>query len=326
MGFIVAIERPTGDHVVIEAHEVIHGAGGHYNGHCGHIATDGRVIRATVKRTHPETPGVFLLARLYNVPVCVYHVHVMATPEPNRSFFYCATIQQLRWVDLAASRDPHRRPLSFAQLVHWRHASWLMATDTHRIHAVRVSDPKTKVGQHTPIPVDVRRMINEMKMTDSKLIAFDYDDNNVLIGDWLSHANVAVPSKDDLLPTCHGRKLVAHGDFCGQAFPENHKWLSWRNGEKAKLPDFADRILTPCDQWKTAPSQLALNPKYLGDVATMGNSIIFRGPDGSRPVIIEPNVHPSVADEHGWFAVIMQMAAMHPVFAELEESEVRVKI
>jgi len=75
------------------------------------------------------------------------------------------------WVIKAASTDSCRRALTDAAVIWIKGTSWLLATDTRRVHLVRLF----KSREHEPIMVDLRRVRHEMKFVGANALILTMD-------------------------------------------------------------------------------------------------------------------------------------------------------
>jgi hypothetical protein len=184
------------------------------------------------------------------------------TPE-TPVYQFAITLQRLKWINAAASTDGHRRVLTFAAIAHFDGCSWLVATDTHRLHCVRLA----KMEKHETVLIDIRRVLHEMAFNRSKVFRFNLD-GTASIGDWVSTKKSVPTGKVIALSNTPVVKLENVTEWVpdplyAPIIPEN----------VGLFPNVA-RVIEPVWECKTTPKQYAVNPKYLADALGMANGVI----------------------------------------------------
>lgn len=190
-------------------------------------------------------------------------------PEP-----YTIELSEAAWVAKALSADSHRVVLTVAALAYHEGAAVLVATDTHRLHILRLGP----VEKEFPVRlVDLRRIIFEAWFAKATHIRIDVEDAEVTVG------------------------KIAKGGGLGDAARIHAPVFDTVTGT---YPNFA-RVIP--ETKKQASDLFAINSKYLSDATELSRKNAFRtvilseGPN--RPLVFQ-----LPEDLPRWRAVVMPMA------------------
>ena len=94
----------------------------------------------------------------------------------TQDYPFTITLPAIKWVIKAISKNKNRPALSYGALVHKDGCTYLVCTDTHRIHAyqVGVSDP------HDQLIVDIRLLLVHMSSRNAKIAKFDLTGSGIM--------------------------------------------------------------------------------------------------------------------------------------------------
>lgn len=183
-------------------------------------------------------------------------------------------IKTLKWVALALSKDSHRSCLQKARIDIHKEKTWIVATDTARLHVAAIE------GELPPCPVDIKRILWDARFyRDAESIGFVRD------GMSIKETHI-LDDKGDTLETIN-RDLYQST----QTYPN---WVR-------VVPE--DPALNP------EKFCVAFNFHYLADAAKMANSarVHVMGNGTDRPHVIAS--HAEKPFDCDWFACIMPMMA-----------------
>lgn len=234
----------------------------------------------------------------------------------------------------AASTDPHRPILTGLCLCSWKGSLWLMATDVHRIHAVKLKDevgpeeipplPGWKPGPQDPedwIPHLVfppRRVIFELKYWKRDFIRISFK--------WVADARDGSRSMVPFYSVGRIRNLSDFSRKKGTCKPSldpvpEYEWQDITHPEtlEGNYPSLG-RVLGPEGEGACLES-LCINSKYFVQACAIadtaggpGKKIVIAPTEGGRikspcrSLYVKPCLKP--AWESTWFALIMPMAAL----------------
>lgn len=196
---------------------------------------------------------------------------------------------QLEWLKLALSAESHRPVLNYAKIEAVKGRTYIVSTDTHRLHMLKVAE--------TPIALncnlDVRRLVHELKFhrgARGVKIALE-DPVRVEI----------VNSLSQIIETIE-RKVL---DIPVGIFP------NWQ------------RVVPEWESLQETVSGAAFNFQYLADAAKLSsdraNRVHLLGGSPQRPFVLTAQLgDPWRAD---WAAIIMPMAAESVASAESDRKK-----
>jgi hypothetical protein len=180
--------------------------------------------------------------------------------------------KHLQWSASALSTDGYRKALGYASVETHQGKTWLITTDTVRMHWLRLDGPAPK-GHHL---LDIRRMIHEAKFVGGiDGFGLSFDEGKPMVE--------MLNSKGDSVSTIVN-PLTGTGTF----------------------PNCSG-VMEKTD-WEGSFPGAAFNFHLLKDMGTIAasNKVILMGGKESRPfVVAEKRCDPF---ECAWFAVIMPMA------------------
>lgn len=190
---------------------------------------------------------------------------------------FTISIQKLKWVRLALSTDSFRDILQSAAIQSVRGATYLAATDTHRLHIVKIADTETV---NPTLLLDIKRVLHEAAFAGrgAQFVRFYFDlDGFDILG--------AAGKDQKVLDIC-GRKVLTTSD----------KFPNW------------ERVVPEASQPHDGrPGTLAINVKYLKDAGALAPNgrIHIWGGGSTRPQVIQGHEGPAWGQE--WAAIVMPM-------------------
>lgn len=187
---------------------------------------------------------------------------------------YTLTIAELKWLFKAASTDPHRHRLGYAEVVTFTDGNlYIVTTDTHRMHLVKLG----KVEQSVSATIDIRRLIFEMMHSKTKLcdLSVDLLECKIYNGQGKNRSYASIPYS--VLPTLTDK------------YPNAERVVPSKMEPLASFP--------------------VLNFKYLSDAMSMGVAEFYAvqlscesGTAEMRPIVVSPRT----GDR--WKSIVMPMS------------------
>lgn len=188
-------------------------------------------------------------------------------PEP-----YTIELAEATWIAKALSADYHRPVLTVAALAFYDGAAVLVATDTHRLHVLRLGPVEKEFPTRL---VDLRRIIFEARFAKATHIRLDVEDSEVTVGKIAKGGGLADPAR------IHAPVF----DTVTGTYPTFSRVIPTSKRPVAEL--------------------FAINSKYLADATELTRKNAFRtvilseGPN--KPLVLR-------STEDRWLAVVMPMA------------------
>lgn len=177
----------------------------------------------------------------------------------------------LVFVAKALSRDSNREALQYAYLQSNEYGLWLVATDTHRMHVVRISGEKIPVGMF----IDIHRLLLELRFSRGTGVQIDKESVDILSGQGNLVGHVFAPCLNTLV---------------GKKYPD------WQ----MVVPKYAE---VKDDNFNGA----SFNFNFLADATSISKSyrVFIHAQNESRPAVLTENKGDCWSQD--WFAVIMPM-------------------
>lgn len=199
---------------------------------------------------------------------------------------FTVTKKQINWLLKGASLDSHREVLGYARLESHKGSTYLVTTDSHRLHAVLVA---ARSLPHNAL-VDIRRLAHELRFDKRAMgVKFSIEESGRI-------ETVEIVNKGDSPIETVGRKVVIHDNDIDRpkiTFP------SWTR----ILPDFGEGLAE-------GKVDASFNFRYLADASMLATDCAGRvhltGINSSRAFVVAPLQGDYLKCE--WFAVIMPMA------------------
>lgn len=102
----------------------------------------------------------------------------MSKKKETEPEYHFMSYREAQWIAMALYEPKDRPILSHAWLAHYDDAAYLVATDTHRMHMLRLCQSEA----FEPKSVDIRRIIAEAQLQGSVHISFAADFESVMVG------------------------------------------------------------------------------------------------------------------------------------------------
>lgn len=202
---------------------------------------------------------------------------------------FVISLAEATWLSKALSTDTHRPVLTLAALGNWDGSAVLVATDTHRLHVLRLGDvpegyPLAPMTRAVPFGdtaaatklLDLRRIIHEARYAKAKQIAISRNLCEVKVGEADSKKSRWEP-------------------VYAPAFPEG----------VGSYPQFA-RVIP--EGRRPVAELFAVNSRYLADATLLTREAAMRTVIWSEDARVKPIVFQPADERPRWMAVVMPMA------------------
>lgn len=191
------------------------------------------------------------------------------TPEP-----YTLEVAEVDWVAKALSTDANRVVLTVAALAYYNGSAVLVATDTHRLHVLRLGSVEKEFPTKL---IDLKRVLFEARYAKATHVRIAVDFSSVEVG------RIREGEKN------------AEGDF-GPVFAPVFDTVT------GTYPSFG-RVIP--ETKRPVAELFAINSKYLADATLLTRKNVFRTIILSEDAENKPIVFRTTGER--WFAVVMPM-------------------